>query len=58
MRTKYQSKIAAVVHRAMAGVHRAGVVNKKTMREFDAMCLTTIEELRPKDIAAIRVRAG
>ena len=58
MRNKYQSRIAGVVHRAMEGVHRAGVVDKTTMREFDAMCLTTVEELSPKDIAAIREKAG
>jgi putative transcriptional regulator len=55
---KYQSKIAGVVHRAMEGAYRAGVVDKTTMREFDAMCLTAVEELSPEDIAAIRQRAG
>jgi putative transcriptional regulator len=55
---KYQSKIAGVVHRAMEGAHRAGVANKTTMREFDAMCLTKVEHLKPKDIVAIRERAG
>ena len=58
MRHKYQSRIAGVVHRAMEGAHRVGVVDKQTMREFDAMCLTTVEELTPKDIAAIREKAG
>jgi putative transcriptional regulator len=58
MRSKYQSRIAGVVHRALEGAHRAGVVDKTTMREFDAMCLTAIEELSPKDIAAIREKAG
>jgi putative transcriptional regulator len=42
----------------MDGAYRAGVVDKTTMREFDAMCLTTIEDLGPEDIAAIRKRAG
>lgn len=58
MRKRYRSKIAGVVHRAMDGAYRAGVVDKTTMREFDAMCLTTIEDLGPEDIAAIRKRAG
>ena len=58
MRKKYQSEIAGVVHRAMEGAHRVGVVDKTTMREFDAMCLTTIEDLSPKDIVAIRKRVG
>jgi putative transcriptional regulator len=57
-KSKYQSRIAGVVHRAMEGAYQAGVVDKTTMREFDAMCLTTIEEFGPEDIAAIRVGAG
>jgi putative transcriptional regulator len=55
---KYQSRIAGVVHRAIEGAYHAGVVDKTTMREFDVMCLTTIEEFGPKDIAAIREEAG
>jgi putative transcriptional regulator len=35
-----------------------GLVDKATTRRFDASCLTVVEELRPKDIAAIRARAG
>jgi putative transcriptional regulator len=58
MRNKYQSRIAGVVHRAIEDAHRAGAVDKTTMREFDAMCLTTVEDLSPKDIVAIRKRAG
>ncbi len=58
VRKKYQSEIAGVVHRAMEGALRAGAIDKTTMREFDAMCLTSIEELRPKDILAIRKKAG
>jgi putative transcriptional regulator len=33
-------------------------MNKATMREFDASCLTTVEPLSAKQIAAIRKRTG
>jgi DNA-binding transcriptional regulator YiaG len=41
-----------------AGLHRIGLMNKATMREFDASCLTAVEPLSAKDIIAIRKRAG
>ena len=37
----------------MEGAYRAGVVDKTTMREFDAMCLTAVEEL-PYRFGAVR----
>ena len=33
-----------------AGMHRLGLVDKETMRDFDLRCLTTVETLSPKDI--------
>ena len=42
---KYQSKLAGVVHRTAEGLHRAGALDKTTMREFDAMCLTPLKPL-------------
>jgi len=55
---KYKGDIMHSVHSAMADLAEIGVIDKKTMRKFDAMCLTTVEELSPKDIAAIREKAG
>ena len=55
---KYRTDALAVAHKTAAGLHRAGVIDKGTMREFDASCLTTIEELSPKAIQTIRERAG
>ena len=54
----YRSDALAVAHRTAQGLHRAGVIDKGTMREFDASCLTTVEDLSPKAIQAIRERAG
>ncbi|MGQ0456253.1 MAG: helix-turn-helix domain-containing protein [Hyphomicrobium sp.] len=55
---KYRSDALAVAHKTAAGLHRAGVIDKGTMREFDASCLTTVEELSPKAIQTIRERTG
>jgi len=53
-----KSKILASVHEAMADAHDVGVIDKKTLREFDASCLTPVEKLTAKDVAALREREG
>ena len=42
----------------MSDLHEIGLVDKKTMREFDASCLTEVEKLSAKDVAALREREG
>ena len=39
-------------------MHKLGLVDKKTMREFDVRCLTTVEDMTAKDILALREREG
>lgn len=56
--TKYRSNPLVVAHKTAAGLHRIGVIDKGTMREFDASCLTTVDELSPRAIQKIRERAG
>lgn len=55
---KYRSRLSAAIHETAAGLHRIGLMDKATMREFDASCLTAIEPLSANEIAAIRKRAG
>ena len=55
---KYRSKALGALHEAMADLHRAGMLDTKTMREFDGTCLTAVEPLSPRQIAAVRRRAG
>jgi putative transcriptional regulator len=45
MGKKAESGILASVHKTVAALHKAGVVDKATMREFDALCLTRVEPL-------------
>jgi putative transcriptional regulator len=44
------------IHETAEGMHAAGVLDKKTMREFDALCLTPVRPLKAKEIRAIRLR--
>ncbi|CAM5591763.1 putative transcriptional regulator [Aquamicrobium terrae] len=53
---KADSGILASVHKTAAGLHKAGLVDKATMREFDAMCLTPVDPLSPDEIRALRER--
>jgi putative transcriptional regulator len=48
--------ILTSVHQSAAGLHRTDVVDKATMREFDALCLTPVELLSPEEIRALRER--
>jgi putative transcriptional regulator len=53
---QYTSKIAAVVHETAEDFHSIGLMGKKTMREFDALCLTPVKPLTPRQIARIRAK--
>lgn len=55
---KFRSKIAEAAHETASDLHRIGLLDARTMREFDAACLTTIEPLTGKQILALREREG
>lgn len=52
----YRSKISAAVHQTAEDFHRSGVMSKKTMREFDELCLTPIKPFDAKQIEELRKR--
>jgi putative transcriptional regulator len=54
MLPKYRSKLLAAVHETAADLRRGGGMNPKTMRKFDALCLTPIQKMTPKKIRALR----
>jgi putative transcriptional regulator len=58
MRKQYRSPVTASVHETAEGLHAAGVMDKRTMREFDDLCLTPVRPLKPKEIRALRLREG
>ncbi|HUZ97270.1 MAG TPA: DNA-binding transcriptional regulator [Edaphobacter sp.] len=53
---KYRSPVFAAIHETAEDLHGAGVMDKKTMRHFDELCLTPVEPLSPRQIADIRER--
>ena len=51
-----KSDALAAVHETATGLHRAGLLDRAMMREFDALCLTPVEPLSPEEIRALRER--
>jgi len=58
MKKKYRTNALAAAHETAAGLHRIGLVDAKTMRDFDVSCLTPVEELSPEEIVQLRKKAG
>ena len=56
MTKRYKSEALAAAHETALGLTEAGVMSKRTMRAFDEMCLTPVEEMTPEDIRELRLR--
>lgn len=52
----YKNEAMAAIHETAVGMHKAGVIDKQTMREFDEGCLTPIHEFSAEEIRALRER--
>lgn len=48
--------ILEVVHESAKDMHDIGLMDVKTMRTFDVMCLPPVRKLTPKEIKRIRLR--
>ncbi|MGC4397709.1 helix-turn-helix domain-containing protein [Hydrogenophaga sp. T2] len=51
---KTKSPILEAVHETAKGLHKAGAMDRMTLREFDQLCLTPVAPLRPEEIKRIR----
>jgi putative transcriptional regulator len=51
---KTKSAILEAVHETASGLHKSGVMDQVTMREFDQLCLPPISPLEPEQIKHIR----
>ena len=58
MGKQYRSRVMAAIHETAEDLHAAGLMNKRTMREFDAACLTPVRPLRAEEIRALREHEG
>jgi putative transcriptional regulator len=53
-KTRFRSDASQAIHSAASGLHRARVIDKQTMREFDDLCIEKAPEFNPQEIAGIR----
>lgn len=49
------TKILDTVHATADGLHEAGVMSTRTMREFDALCLPPVKHLSAAQIKRLRI---
>ncbi len=50
------SRLLKTLHETAKGLHQAGVMDKQTMRKFDALCLEPVKQYTKKEIKSIRER--
>src|SRR5215475_7582020 len=58
MKKQYRSPLMASIHETAEGLRAAGVMAKRTMREFDELCLTPVHPMKAREIRALRLREG
>jgi putative transcriptional regulator len=51
---KFKSDAFASIHESAEALHRTGVIDKATMRDFDERCLSATPAFAPKDIQRLR----
>jgi putative transcriptional regulator len=56
MAKKHKSEALAALHGMMTDLHKAGGIDKQTMRYFDDGCLTPIHEFSATEIRKLRER--
>jgi len=53
---KAKSRILEAVHETAGDLHKAGFIDMRRMREFDALCLAPIPSYSSRKIKALRTR--
>ena len=56
MSKTYGSDALAAIHETASDLHDAGIMAKRTLRQFDEFCLTPVRAIAPEEIRAIRER--
>jgi putative transcriptional regulator len=54
---KTKSPLLEAIHETAKGLHKAGVMDQITLREFDQLCVLPVEPLEPAQIKNIRERS-
>ncbi len=55
-KSKAASRILEAVHETARGLDKAGFIDKRRMREYDALCLASIPDYSKAKIRALRQR--
>ncbi len=55
-KTKAKSRIFEAVHETACGLYKAGLIDKRRMLEYDALCLAPVPEYSSEKIRALRER--
>ena len=53
-KTKFKSPAFEAIHSAAAGLSSVDAISAETMRTFDKACLTSVQDLQPVEIKALR----
>ena len=56
MSQTYRSDAFGAIHETASDLHNSGLMDKRTLRKFDALCLTPVRQMRPEQISALRER--
>jgi putative transcriptional regulator len=56
MQTKYPSKTMAAIHETATDLYESGGMDKKTMHNFDALCLPPVPAMTPEQIHTLRAK--
>jgi putative transcriptional regulator len=57
MRTTYKSELFAAIYETVSDLHESGLLDMRTMRQFDESCLTPVSGLSADEIKAIRMQS-
>ena len=52
----YRSEAASAIHETALDLFEAGIIGKRTLRQFDESCLTPVDDFTPDEIRALRER--
>ena len=52
--TQRKSRILDEMHETARGLHSAGLISKRRMSEFDALCHLAVQEMPPRQIKSLR----
>lgn len=53
---EHHESVLSVIHETAADLFDVGIIDKQTMREFDELCLTPVEDFTSEDIRQLRER--